>query len=121
MNQNYITAGLVVITVVVIWYFFFYVGSYDSFAQCLNQKGVKFYGAFWCPHCKAEKELFGNSFRLINYIECSNPDMKSQTKACIDAKIESYPTWVFANGSRLAGEIPFDQLSKMTGCPVTSS
>ena len=33
-------------------------GKYDGFAQCLKDKGATFYGAFWCPHCKAQKALF---------------------------------------------------------------
>jgi thiol-disulfide isomerase/thioredoxin len=51
----------------------FYVGAkpgkYDTFAQCLTQKGVIFYGAFWCPHCQATKRMFGSSARLLPYHE----------------------------------------------------
>src|SRR3989344_9366604 len=39
------------------------VGVYDTFAQCLTEKGAIFYGTFWCPHCKDQKELFGNSIK----------------------------------------------------------
>ena len=120
MNQNYITAGLVVIALVVIWYFFLNVGQYDGFAQCLNSKGLKFYGTFWCPHCNNEKALFGSSMKYMNYIECSNKDM-TQTEVCKKAGIQSYPTWEFASGSRLTGEVPFEKLSEMTGCPLKSS
>src|SRR3990167_1997862 len=66
-------------------------GELDSFAQCLEEKGVTFYGAFWCPHCQEQKKMFGNSARLLPYVECSQPDGKTQTQVCIDKKIESYP------------------------------
>ena len=69
----------------------------DGLAQCLEKDGAKFYGAFWCPHCQEQKRLFGNSTRLLPYIECSKNDM-TQTQVCIDAKIESYPTWMFKDG-----------------------
>jgi hypothetical protein len=95
-------------------------GSVDprqTFAQCLGEKGATFYGAFWCPHCQNQKKAFGRAQRFLPYVECSNKDM-SQTQACIDAGIESYPTWVFADGSRLTGEIPMQVLSDKTGCVV---
>jgi glutaredoxin len=93
--------------------------SYDTFATCLTEKGVTMYGAFWCPHCVRQKEAFGSSFDLINYVECSLPDKSGQTQVCIDAKVESYPTWEFADGSRLTGEQPLDRLGQKAGCEVT--
>lgn len=69
-------------------------GKYDNFAKALTASGVEFYGAFWCPHCQAQKALFGTSKKYLPYIECSKPDQKP-TQACLDKKIESYPTWIF--------------------------
>ena len=71
--------------------------SYDSLASCIKDKGTTFYGAFWCPHCKAQKEDFGSSVKLLPYVECSTPDGGDQTQICKDKTILSYPTWVFAN------------------------
>lgn len=76
----------------------------DSFAQCLTQKKLKFYGAFWCPHCQAQKAAFGGSAEYLPYIECSNAD-RSQTQVCNDAKIESYPTWVYPTTVSYTSEI----------------
>lgn len=81
-------------------------GKYDTFAQCLEDKGIKFYGAFWCPHCANEKALFGSSKKYLPYVECSTPDSQGQTKVCIDKKIESYPTWIFPEGITLNTETP---------------
>ena len=61
-----------------------------GFAQCLKDSGAEFYGAFWCPHCQAQKALFGTAKQSLPYIECSNPD-NTQTQICKDKKIESYP------------------------------
>lgn len=91
-------------------------GKYDDFAVCLKDKGATFYGAFWCPHCQATKKLFGSSQKLLPYVECSTPDASGQTQICIDKKITGYPTWEFADGSRLSGEIPLEQLAEKTSC-----
>lgn len=91
-------------------------GKYDEFATCLKDKGAIFYGAFWCPHCQAQKKLFGSSQKLLPYIECSTADAQGQTQACIDKGIKSYPTWIFADGSTLNGEIPLAQLAEKTSC-----
>jgi len=91
-------------------------GKYDDFAKCLTEKGAEFYGAFWCPHCRNQKSLFGKSVEYINYIECSTPDGNSQLSQCTEKGIEGYPTWIFADGSRENGEVPLEKLAEKTGC-----
>ena len=71
--------------------------KYDDFAKSLTSKGAKFYGAFWCTHCKAQKSLFGCAVQYLPYVECSNTD-QSSTQICVDEKIESYPSWKFKDG-----------------------
>jgi len=93
-------------------------GKYDAFATCLSEKGAIFYGAWWCPHCQNQKKAFGDSFDKVKYVECSTPDGRNQLKACADAKITGYPTWVFADGSTMEGEVKFNKLSEKTGCPL---
>ena len=92
--------------------------NYDNFAKCLTDNGVKFYGAFWCPHCANQKEMFGKSFENIDYIECSLPDKSGQTQVCINAKIKAYPTWEFKDGLRIEGEQTLLQLSQKSGCKM---
>lgn len=93
-------------------------GNLDPFAQCLKDKKVVFYGAFWCPHCQNTKKLFGNSARLLPYVECSTPDGKGQLQICVDKKIVNYPTWDFPDGSRLTGERTLQELGDKTGCTL---
>ena len=93
-------------------------GKYDAFATCLKDKGAIFYGAFWCPHCQDEKKLFGSSESLLPYVECSTPDATGQTQICKDKKIQGYPTWIFADGSELTGEITLQQLADKTSCQL---
>lgn len=91
-------------------------GELDSFASCLGEKGAVFYGAFWCPHCQNQKKMFGKSEKKLPYVECSTSDGRSQLPICIEKKIEGYPTWEFADGSRLSGEIKLETLAEKTGC-----
>jgi len=94
--------------------------KYDAFAQCIEKSGAKFYGAFWCPHCQREKKMFGAAVTLLPYVECSTPDASNQTQICKDNNITGYPTWIFADGSRLSGEISLKTLSEKTGCALPS-
>lgn len=48
----------------------------EALAQCLTEKGMKMYGASWCPHCKAQKELFGAAFAKVDYVECTTDAVK---------------------------------------------
>ncbi len=91
----------------------------DTFGQCLSDAGAKFYGAYWCPHCQAQKKLLGNS-KKIPYVECSTPDQKGQTPICIEKKIESYPTWIFGDGTIADGEQTLQELSDKTNCALPS-
>ncbi len=93
---------------------------YDTFAQCLADAGAKFYGAYWCPHCQAQKKLFQNSKKLP-YIECSTPNGQGQLQVCIDAKITGYPTWEFADGSRIDGERTLEELGEKTNCALPTT
>lgn len=94
-------------------------GQYDDFAKCLKNNGLKFYGAFWCPHCQKEKALFGKSKQYLPYVECSTADGSGQTQICKDKGVTGYPTWEYEkNGSTTmeSGEKTLQQLGEMTRC-----
>lgn len=95
-------------------------GELDTFASCVGEQGATFYGAFWCPHCQEQKALFGRSAKLLPYVECSTPDGRSQLPICNDAGIEGYPTWEFADESRISQVISLDDLAEITQCTLPS-
>lgn len=65
-----------------------------ALAQHLSSIGAKMYGAFWCPHCHDQKQLFGKqAFSSITYIECDPQGANAQPELCQQADIQSYPTW----------------------------
>jgi hypothetical protein len=96
-------------------------GEHDALASCIAESGATFYGAFWCPHCNSQKQAFGKSAGLLPYSECSTPDGQGQTAVCTEMGIESYPTWVLADGTRVSGVQSLETLAALTGCEAALS
>ena len=120
MEKKNLIVGAVIIFLVAIMFFLFLgdYGSYDNFAQCLTDSGAKMFGTYWCPHCKVQKEMFGSSFKNINYVECSLPDGTGQTQICADEGIKGYPTWELENGSRIEGGLSLKRLATLSKCEL---
>lgn len=86
-----------------------------ALANHLKQVGAKMYGAFWCPHCHEQKQLFGQeASQSINYIECDPRGKKPQPELCEAAKIESFPTWKIKDKS-VSGTQSLEELAAMSG------
>ena len=81
----------------------------------LQEIDAKMYGAFWCPACESQKELFGASAHRIPYVECS-PGGRSAPVAskCLAAGVRSYPTWVI-KGQRHTGVLSPASLADRAG------
>jgi len=85
-------------------------GKYDTFANCLYEKGAVMYGTEWCSHCKDQKKAFGKSFDYINYVDCDK-----DRDECLRNVVKSYPTWII-DGEKYTGEQPLQRLASLTGC-----
>jgi Thioredoxin len=94
--------------------------QYDAFARCLSDRGVKMYGAYWCPHCQEQKEKFAASFEYAPYIECGvKGDAHAQAQVCKDENVKHYPTWQFPpTGERVERIFSLQELSDRTGCAL---
>lgn len=67
-------------------------------AKLLKSKGVTMYGAYWCPHCSRQKELFGaQAWSQMNYVECS-PKGYGFAGMCKD--VDGYPTFRNDNNNK---------------------
>ena len=87
--------------------------KYDTFAKCLALKNLTMYCTVWCSHCKAEKARFGDSFKYVPYVECTeNPNL------CLEKGVESYPTWLDENGGKYIGEQGLEKLSQISSCEL---
>lgn len=85
------------------------VGQLDEFAQYLTGEGVIMYGTDWCTYCKAQKELFGDSFQYINYVDCDK-----DLQLCLDAEVKGYPTWEI-DGETYSGLQSIEKLMQLSG------
>jgi uncharacterized membrane protein len=93
-------------------------------AQHLKKVGAKMYGAYWCPHCHDQKELFGKEAALaVPYIECAQDGQNSQTQQCVDIapKVKAqtgqdfgFPTWEI-NGKFYTGTQTLTDLATRSG------
>lgn len=69
------------------------IDSQTALALHLQEIGAKMYGAYWCPYCKKQKQVFGKAFDEINYIECDPKGENPQPGLCRNAGIAGFPTW----------------------------
>ena len=84
-------------------------------AKYLKDNGVVKYSAYWCPNCLDQSEIFGKeAYKELNVVECARDGKNSQTKLCIDKKIEGFPSWEI-NGKIIIGVRTLKELSELTG------
>lgn len=92
---------------------------YVGFAQCLTEKGVTMYGAYWCPHCANQKKMFGKAgFEKINYVECDARGYNAKPELCTPEKVKGYPTWEFPNDEIIGSVLPLSVLAEKSGCAL---
>jgi len=88
----------------------------NDFAKCISQS-AKLYGAYWCPHCKDQKALFGESVKYINYVECDASGENAKPEECQAAGITGYPTWII-NNQKYEGFKKLEELASLTNCKL---
>jgi uncharacterized membrane protein/glutaredoxin len=90
-------------------------------AKHLTSIGATMYGTYWCPHCSAQKKLFGDAFRYINYVDCDPKAPKNANASlCMKKGVKVYPTWEI-NGRRYIGVKSLEELSYLSGFNSLSS
>lgn len=83
-------------------------------AKKMREKGVTMYGAYWCPHCSRQKELFGQeAWSYVNYVECS-PQGYGYEGMC--RNVDGYPTFRDKRGKiSFSGERSLDMIAQTIG------
>jgi hypothetical protein len=83
-------------------------------AKILREKGITMYGAYWCPHCSRQKDLFGaEAWRNMDYVECSP---KGYGFKGICKNVDCYPTFRDKRGRiTFSGERSLADLAKQVG------
>ncbi len=88
-------------------------GAQKALVRRLRQRGVLFYGAWWCPACFRQKNLFGQEAgNQLPYVECEKTDADRQR--CDRVGIKAYPTWVLGD-KRVEGVLSLDALGRWLG------
>ncbi|MEL6331976.1 MAG: vitamin K epoxide reductase family protein [Cyanobacteria bacterium J06626_26] len=87
-----------------------------ALAKHLKEVDAKMYGAYWCPHCFDQKQLFGQEAKkYMPYIECADDGADSQTALCQSVpEITGFPTWE-VNGQFLPGTQSLATLAEASG------
>lgn len=91
-----------------------------AFAKAIHASGAVMYGGIWCKFCNEQKGLFGDGADFLPFVEVTNPD-RTPNQIATEENITSYPTWVFADGSRLEGVATLATLSQRTGIAIPQS
>jgi hypothetical protein len=83
-------------------------------AKLLNEKGITMYGAYWCPHCSRQKELFGaEAWGNMNYVECA-PKGYGFKGICKD--VDGYPSFKDKRGRmNFSGERSLADIAQQVG------
>lgn len=92
-----------------------------ALATHLQAIEARMYGAYWCPHCHTQQELFGKeAFTAITYIECDPRGKNAQPDLCKAAKIQAYPTWEI-RGKYYTGRQSLEKLALLSGYKGSSN
>jgi uncharacterized membrane protein/glutaredoxin len=87
-----------------------------ALAQHLSQVGAKEYGAYWCPHCHDQKQLFGKeAAALLTYIECDPKGQNARPDLCQAAGVTGFPTWEIKGETLPGGIIELEKLASLSG------
>jgi hypothetical protein len=89
----------------------------DQIALATHLQTIKarLFGAYWCPHCHAQQELFGQpAFTAITYIECDPRGKDAQPDLCKAANIKAYPTWEI-RGKYYSGRLSLEKIAILSG------
>ena len=102
-----------------------------QFAKDLVAAGVEYYGAAWCPACTEQKQLFEDGGDYLNMIESSDPDKRVEQLSDPSVSImnevgtaqgiNSFPTWIFPDGTRVEGVQTLEELSQRSGVAIPQS
>ena len=82
-------------------------------ATHLRDSGARLYGAYWCPVCRDQKDLFEASAYRLPYVEGTpNGCNGGLNFTCVANDVKDYPTWII-DGRRHVGLVSVDKLANL--------
>jgi Zn ribbon nucleic-acid-binding protein len=86
-----------------------------ALAKYLQKENISMAGAYWCPHCRRQRELFGKeAWAIIPYRECASQGYQHQN---CPSQVSGYPTWLKGRRGEVvaSGELPLAVLAEKVG------
>ncbi|MEM7008097.1 MAG: vitamin K epoxide reductase family protein [Thermodesulfobacteriota bacterium] len=83
-------------------------------AKHLKDRGAVMYGSYKCPHCNAQKALFGGASVYVDYVECDPTGPDAEATRCFSRGVQHYPTWEI-NGNFYEGAKSLQELAHLSG------
>ena len=76
-----------------------------NLSEHLSRIGARFFGAWTCPACVRQMELFGKQAAvLVPYVECRMPEQRpNEAAACREAEVRAYPHLAVARRTKKGG------------------
>jgi hypothetical protein len=84
-------------------------GTSNEIAECIGKNSI-LYTQLGCHACETQKNLFGESYQLLNKIDCYYTPEK-----CINVNITATPTWII-QGEKYVGVQSIKELQELTNC-----
>lgn len=112
IDQKTIFVVIAILTIII----FIYVknNNYvnEKLAKCIASKST-LYVSTGCVACKYQEEIFGDSFKYLNVVDCAvNPEKCS---LIIENGYISTPSWII-NNKKYTGVQSIEKLKELTGC-----
>jgi thiol-disulfide isomerase/thioredoxin len=86
----------------------------QSLAIHLQETGAVMYGAYWCPFCAEQKEMFGDAAAELPYVECDPEGENPEPERCAAQDLEGYPSWEI-DGELHTGMLSLRELAELSG------
>jgi hypothetical protein len=92
--------------------------GYGTFAECVRNSGAVIYEADWCPVCRAQRKEFRGYANRLKFVDCSIPGSKKTRGKCKALGVDSFPTWIFRDGTKRSGYLKVSAIATFTGCAL---
>ena len=92
-----------------------------AFAKALADAGVKLYGAAWNADTTAQRKLFEDGYKFLNFIEISKSNRTVNAVGTAKGLTSFAPTWEFPDNSTLTGVQTLTTLAQKAGVSIPSS
>jgi len=111
MKKNLVTA-IIILTIIIFSIWILTRGNSnvdEELAKCIGENSI-LYVRTGCSACEAQKDLFGDSIKHLQIIDCM-----TQAQECLNNGITSVPTWII-NGNKYVSVQSIKNLKELTGC-----